>query len=302
LDRKDFIIVTGMSGSGKTSALRNLEDLGFFCVDNLPPALISKFAQLAESSGFERVAVAVNDSGDDFVQEIEKNLKDLETFDFHPHMVFFDAPDEVLVRRFSESYHRHPLAFREGSIIDAISKERSLLVEIRSRCGRIIDTGDMTPAKLKEEITRQYFNRYGGEHPISITVISFGFKYGIPRDLDLLFDARILPNPFYDPHLRPLDGQSREIQDFVFIDEESRIFLDKLLELVGFLIPRYISSGKSHLTIGIGCTGGHHRSVAVADRITGFLKGRNYRVSQDHRDICRQSEREPVRGESCREN
>ena len=191
----------------------------------------------------------------------------------------------MLVRRFSASYHRHPLAASGGSVIDAIRKERSRLQEIRGRSGRIIDTGDMTPAKLKEEVTRLFFDWHEGARPISITVISFGFKYGVPRDLDLLFDARILPNPYYEMNLRDLDGRDEKIQKYVFRDEDGRIFLEKILDLLRFLLPRYIKSGKSHLTIGVGCTGGHHRSVAVADRIMGFLLGENYNVSQDHRDI-----------------
>lgn len=286
MSAKDFVIITGLSGAGKSTALKNLEALNYFCVDNLPPLLLPKFAQLCDSSGCDRVAVAVDDTGENFRRDIQEAMKTLPQLSFKPQIVFFDSPDDVLVRRFSASYHRHPMG-RGGRVIDAIKKERTRLEEIRGIADRIIDTGDMSPAKLREEITRQFFDWNEGEKPITVTVVSFGYKYGIPRDVDVLFDARILPNPYYDTELRPMDGRSEKIQDYVFARQESKSFLDRIFDFVGFILPHYVSMGKSHLTIAVGCTGGRHRSVAVADRLVGFLISQRYSVSQDHRDIAR---------------
>jgi RNase adapter protein RapZ len=287
LTQKDFIIVTGLSGSGKTTALKCLEDLNFFCVDNLPPQLISKFGQLCIASGFDQVAMAVDDSQEEFKRELKQAISTLTELDYKVQMIFLDAPDEILVRRFSANYHKHPLTSTGGRILDGIRMERKMLQEIRGQADRVIDTGEMNLRQLKEEITKLFFKWEDGTPPITITILSFGYKFGIPRDADMVFDARILPNPFYDPGLQPLDGEAEEIQGFVFQDETGREFLDKISDIMAFLLPHYVARGKSHLTVAIGCTGGRHRSVALASRLAEYLKSENYRIFQEHRDLSR---------------
>jgi RNase adapter protein RapZ len=285
--QKDFIIITGLSGAGKTTALKCLEDLNFFCVDNLPPQLVAKFGQLCITSGFDQVAMAVDDSQESFKKELKLAISTLMELDYKVQMIFLDAPDEILVRRFSTNYHKHPLASTGVRILDGIRMERRMLREIRGQADRIIDTGDMTLRQLKEEITRMFFRWEDGTPPITITILSFGYKFGIPRDADMVFDARILPNPFYDPNLQPLDGRTELIQNYVFQDDTGKEFMSKLTDIMDFLLPNYIAKGKSHLTVAIGCTGGRHRSVALSSNLAKFLKDKNYRVFQEHRDLSR---------------
>jgi RNase adapter protein RapZ len=285
--QKDFIIITGLSGAGKTTALKCLEDLNFFCVDNLPPQLITKFGQLSIASGFDQVAMAVDDSQENFKKELKLAMSTLAELDYKVQMIFLDAPDEILVRRFSTNYHKHPLASTGLRILDGIKMERRILREIRGQADRVIDTGDMTLYQLKEEITKLFFRWEEGTPPITITILSFGYKFGIPRDADMVFDARVLPNPFYDQNLQPLDGRNDLIKDFVFKDENGQLFMEKVTDLVNFLLPNYLAKGKSHLTIAIGCTGGRHRSVALASNLANILKEKNYRVFQEHRDLSR---------------
>jgi UPF0042 nucleotide-binding protein len=285
--QKDFIIITGLSGSGKSAALKCLEDLNFFCVDNLPPQLVAKFGQLSASSGFEQVAIAVDDSREDFTQELREAIITIAELDYRIQIIFLDAPNEILIRRFSANYHKHPLASAEGRILDAIRKERTLLEEIRGQADRIIDTGDLTLRQLKEEITKLFFRWENGSPPITITVLSFGYKFGIPRDADIVFDGRVLPNPFYDSLLRSLDGTNEKVQGYVFKEENGREYMEKISEMTEFLLPQYVTKGKSHLTIAIGCTGGRHRSVSLTCRLAEFLQKKNYRVFQEHRDLAR---------------
>ncbi|MCE1248241.1 MAG: RNase adapter RapZ [Firmicutes bacterium] len=281
---KEFVIIAGLSGAGKTTALRAFEDMDFFWVDNIPPLLIPKFAQLCSSSGFSRIALVADDMGDNFSSELQEALSHIDDPSLKKRIIFLDAPDDILVRRFSESYRRHPLSKTNG-LLKGIIKERGKLQDIKGRADLIIDTGAMTASNLREEITRLFHESVDGAPPITISVMSFGYKYGIPLDADLVFDARILPNPFYEPTLQDKTGIEEEIQQFVFAGEEGEVFLVKLFDLVNFMVPQYIRRGKAHLTICTGCTGGRHRSVAVAVKLTDFLKNLNYNVFLDHRDI-----------------
>ncbi|MCD4785663.1 MAG: RNase adapter RapZ [Candidatus Eremiobacteraeota bacterium] len=284
MNAKEFVLITGMSGAGKTIAIKSLEDLNFFWVDNLPPSLIPTFVQLCSTSGFNRVAVAADDGANSFLSELQVSLETVREYNFNTQIIFLDAPDEILVRRYSETYRKHPLA-SSGRLLDGIEKERKKLREIRGLADIVIDTGDLKRGDLKEEITRLFFQSEDGSPPIMITILSFGYKFGIPLDVDLVFDARVLPNPFYDPNLQCKDGTDESVRQFVFRGDDGRILLDNIYQLLEFIIPLYIRRGKSHLTIGVGCTGGRHRSVAVTTRLAQFLKEKNYQTFINHRDI-----------------
>jgi UPF0042 nucleotide-binding protein len=225
-----------------------------------------------------------DDMGDNFAAELQESLSHIDDPGLKKRIIFLDAPDDILVRRFSESYRRHPMSKAHG-LLKGIVKERGKLQEVKGRADLIIDTGAMTAANLREEITRLFFRSEDGAPPITISVMSFGYKYGIPLDADLVFDARILPNPFYEPTLQDRDGTGEDVQKFVFAGEEGELFLVKLFDLVNFMVPQYIRRGKAHLTVCLGCTGGRHRSVAVATKLTEYLKSNNYNVFLDHRDI-----------------
>lgn len=284
MKKGEFVIITGMSGAGKSTALKTLEDMDFFWVDNLPPSLIPKFAQLCSTSGFKTVAVAVEGTGDKFYPELKEALQCLPALGLSGRILFLDAPDEILVRRFSEHYRKHPLA-PAGRLMDGIRKEREKLTDLLGQADNIINTGDMTRAQLREQITGLFCAPGEATYPIMITILSFGYKFGIPLDADLVFDTRVLPNPFYDPELQHRDGTEKEVQDFVFAEEEGEKLLNHIYDFLNFIIPHYINKGKPHLTIGIGCTGGKHRSVAVSVRLQEFLKSEKYKIFLNHRDI-----------------
>lgn len=280
-----MVIVTGLSGAGKTQALRCLEDMGYFCVDNLPPALIPKFAELCAQSGrhINNIALVVDIRGGEFFQTLSEVLDEMERGDVSFEVLFLEASDETLVRRYKESRRRHPLG-RHGEVLRNIQEERQLLEEIRGRSGKIIDTSDLSNQQLKEKLTDLF--EYDAEaSQLQITVISFGFKYGIPLDSDLVIDVRFLPNPHYDPVMRPMSGNDSPVRDFIFNSPVTAQFMEKFTDLVEFLIPRYIDEGKTTLMIAIGCTGGMHRSVALANRLGDILRQKDSRVTVRHRDI-----------------
>jgi len=281
----EFTIVTGMSGAGKTQALKCLEDRGFFCVDNLPPALIPTFADLILDAPrrIERVALVSDVRGGEFFDQLFEALEELKGRGIRCRILFLEASDEVLVRRFKESRRPHPLQKDGKSLEEAIREERERLRELRERADKVIDTSQLTIHDLRKTIEREFLATE--PNGMAVSIVSFGFKYGIPPDADLVFDVRFLKNPNYEPELKPLDGRSKEVREYVLSDPTSREFLRRLFGLIEFALPHYAKEGKPYLSIAIGCTGGRHRSVAIAEELAGFLQRRGYRVSIHHRDI-----------------
>ncbi len=288
----NLIIITGMSGAGKTLAVQSLEDLGFFCVDNLPPVLIPKFGELIEQSNgkIAKIALVIDLRGREFFTALSESLLYIkEHFTMRCEILFLDATDSVLVQRYKESRRRHPLA-PEGMPLDGIRLERKMLEELKDSATQLIDTSNTKPGQLKEKI----ISRFSHIEPntLSVNITSFGFKYGIPIDADLVFDVRFLPNPHYVDHLRPRTGQDSEVYEYVLKWAETQLFLTKLLDMLHFLIPQYYKEGKSQVIIAIGCTGGKHRSVAIAEylgKMLGVSKTEN--VSVSHRDSDRDRDR-----------
>lgn len=282
----EIVIVSGLSGSGKTQAMRALEDLGYFCVDNLPPTLIPKFAEACGkgSEKVQKVALAIDIRGGEFFDDIYESFNYLSKQEYNYEVLFIEANDDVLVKRYKESRRKHPLA-PDGRIIKGVDSERKKLSRVRDRANNIINTSKLTARELKQKITEIYGKEGQLETELAITVLSFGFKYGIPVDSDLVFDVRFLPNPFYIRELKPFAGTDKEIKDYVFSFDETNKFVDKLVDMLTFLIPNYKKEGKRQLIISIGCTGGRHRSVAIANKIYEVLKEKSFTVNIDHRDI-----------------
>lgn len=281
-----FIIVTGLSGAGKTEATRSLEDMGYFCVDNLPPKLIPKFAEACvQSQGkIDKVALVIDIRGGIFFDDLFESLNYLKNQEFKYEILFLDSSDEVLVKRFKETRRSHPLA--PGSrIITGINEERNRLREVKDRADIIIDTSKYAIKDLREEMTKNYGDVEQPERQLSVTILSFGFKYGIPVDSDLVFDVRFIPNPFYIPELKPYSGNEEPVKNYVLAQEETKGFIKRVDELLEFLIPNYKKEGKRQLIISIGCTGGRHRSVAIANAIYESLNSKDYNISVEHRDI-----------------
>ena len=279
-----IIIVTGMSGSGKTVALKMFEDFGYYCVDNLPVELVSNFVELTIDSerGMKGVALGIDiRSGLDGLDGVIDELKHKK---INMKILFLEADDETLIKRYKETRRNHPLA-ADGRLIDGINLERQRLAFLRAKADRIMDTGRMLTKELKQELRAIYVDGKSFNN-LFVTVLSFGYMYGIPDDPDLLFDVRFLPNPFYDPDLRLKTGEEHGVADYVFSNGDAEVFLDKLDDMIKFLIPRYIDEGKSALVIGIGCTGGQHRSVAIAaalKRRLDTIEGIGVRL--EHRDM-----------------
>lgn len=280
-----LVIITGMSGAGKTQVVRTMEDLGYFCVDNLPPALIPKFAELCAQAGgrVSKVALVVDIRGREFFDTLIQTLESMENRGDIYEMLFLEAADETLIRRYKESRRRHPMA-PHGRISEGIARERERLELVRGRATHIIDTSDLSTAKLRDKITALFGGDSEAER-MTITVVSFGFKYGVPLDADMVFDVRFLPNPFYVESLRRKSGTVPEVSDYIWKWPITQQFMEKLGGLVDFLVPNYIREGKSQLVIAIGCTGGLHRSVFVANKIYESLRGKGYKVTIEHRDI-----------------
>ena len=279
-----FIIVTGLSGAGKTEATRTLEDMGYFCVDNLPPKLIPKFAEACNTGKIEKVALVIDIRGGIFFDDLFESLLFLKNKEFKHEILFLDSSDEVLVKRFKEARRSHPLA-PEGRVITGINDERKKLREVKDRADIIIDTSKYKIRDLREKLNEFYGDDIVIEKQISVTVLSFGFKYGIPVDSDLVFDVRFIPNPFYIPELKQYSGNDEPVKKYVLDQSETTGFLDKLEDMLKFLIPNYIKEGKRQLIIAIGCTGGRHRSVAIANEIHERLLSTNFNSRIEHRDI-----------------
>jgi RNase adapter protein RapZ len=282
-----LLVITGLSGAGKTQTLQSLEDQGYFCVDNLPPSFIVKFAELCgESQGkVSKAAIVCDLRGGEFFSSLAQALVNLEAEGFQYEMLFLEASDETLVGRYKESRRRHPLS-PQGGILDGIQRERQQLEELRGKAHKIIDTSSLSSQQLRQQVAELYGEEQGPGR-LAVSVISFGFKYGIPLDADLLIDVRFLPNPFYVEELRPLTGKDSKVQEYIFQNPVAQEFLDRYLTLLEYILPYYVKEGKRHLVVGVGCTGGQHRSVAIAERIGIFLNKNNYRMSIKHRDAVR---------------
>lgn len=279
-----FVIITGLSGAGKSQAMKSMEDLGFYCVDNLPPSLIPKFAELCfhAKGDIEKIALVIDIRGGRFFDDLFESLDTIEKMGYAYEILFLEASDEVLIKRFKETRRNHPLS-PEGRIIEGIEAERQKLSQLKSRAKHIIDTSNLTSSQLKEEIRKIYVEGLKSEN-LTISILSFGFKKGIPLDADLVFDVRFLPNPHYIDTLRDFTGDDPEVREYVMKWPESIAFVEKLKDLLFFLIPYYIKEGKSQLVIAIGCTGGKHRSVTVANILYESLLEKGYRVTINHRD------------------
>lgn len=282
-----FILITGLSGAGKTQAIQSLEDLGYFCVDNLPPTLIPKFAELCSQSGgkLKDVALVCDVRGGEYFPELFDALNNLEDIGMHYEILFLEARDEVLIRRYKETRRRHPLA-TQGSISEGIWEERQLLEKIRGNADKIIDTSNYSPMELKKEISKHY-SQHKIKGNILVTLVSFGFKYGLPLDADLVLDVRFLPNPHYVPSLQPLTGEHAGVQKYVNQWSITGKFMKKAEDLLDFLLPCYIKEGKSQLVVAVGCTGGKHRSVVIGKKLADFVSSKEYQVTLEHRDICK---------------
>lgn len=281
-----FVIVTGMSGGGKSTALRMLEDAGFYCVDNLPVLLIEKFVELIAMPNSEvtKVALGLDVRADQSFEDVEKILHKLRDNGYSFEILFMEAGDAELLKRYKETRRVHPLS-PDGRIEDGIRREREILKNMKSQADYVIDTSRLLTRELKEELDR-IFVRNENYNSLMVTILSFGFKHGIPADADLVFDVRFLPNPFYIEELKYKTGNDREVQNYVMSFEEAHIFIDKLTDMVKFLIPNYVKEGKYQLVIGIGCTGGKHRSVTLANRLYEELKDRgDYGLKIAHRDV-----------------
>lgn len=280
-----FVIITGLSGAGKSEAVRCFEDLGYFCVDNIPPALVPKFAELCAQSGgrINKIALVSDIRGGTFFDSLEEALGELERVGFHYSILFLEASDEVLVRRFKETRRRHPLA-PSGRVLEGIQIERKRLEEIRGHAHRIIDTSRLTSRELHDEIARVFAD--DEDTRLHVTVLSFGFKHGLPLDADLVFDVRFLPNPHYVESLRPFTGNEPAVVEYVFKWPITQRFLSKVFDLLEFMLPLFAKEGKTHLVVAIGCTGGQHRSVALANRIGEFIREHGCNVAVEHRDIA----------------
>jgi RNase adapter protein RapZ len=283
-----LIIVTGASGSGRASAMRVLEDLGFYCVDNLPVALAEAVMRLATSRDPRLAGVALGIDARErlFFPQWPRVFNDLEREGFRPEVLFLDASDEVLVRRYSESRRPHPMAESGASVADGIRKERLALAEMRERANRVIDTSALTVHELREVVTAAVLGTASG-NAMTVALVSFGYKYGLPVGMDLVLDVRFLPNPFFVPELRPLDGMDERVRAYVMDQPEARRFVDEIVRLLGFLLPLYRREGKSYLTIGLGCTGGRHRSPTLATELAQRLGREGVAVQVRHNDIAR---------------
>ncbi len=281
-----FVILTGLSGGGKTQALRFLEDQGFFCVDNLPATLLPTFAQLINSaeSPHPRVAVCVDARAEIELAKLPEHLRQITALGFRPQLVFLDADDATLHKRYSESRRPHP-ASPAGSIEEGIAHEREILGPVRERADVVIDTSNLNPGELRNHIAALALH---GEpqKEMRVSLLTFGYKHGLPKEADLVIDVRFLPNPHYDEALRPRDGRDAEVRSFVLDNEDAQAFLYRLTQLLEFLVPRYAAEPKSYLTLAIGCTGGRHRSVAIAEELAIFLTSLGYPVTIKHRDVA----------------
>ncbi|HEY7280495.1 MAG TPA: RNase adapter RapZ [Actinomycetota bacterium] len=283
----DFTIITGLSGAGRSEAARCLEDLGYFVVDNLPPALIGKMAELAGSAGGpRRVAIVADVRSGVFFRDLAAGLQELKQARIPYRIVYLEASDEDLVNRFEGTRRRHPLA-AAGRVVEGIRKERLLMESLRGDADLVIDTSGLSPHDLRDRM-RDAFAPQAAKQPMQVSLVSFGYKYGVPRDADLVLDVRFLPNPHWVPRLRPLPGTDARVRRYVTEQEAYGEFMKRLRDLLDFVVPGYVSEGKSYLTVGVGCTGGRHRSVVVCDALAAYFRDQGLPVAVDHRDLGRE--------------
>ena len=288
----ELVVITGLSGAGRSEAIHTFEDLGYFCIDNLPPALVSQLVQLTllPGSRIRRVAVVCDMRSLEFFGTLLEELDKLEASGVHHRILYLEAADKVLVNRFKTTRRRHPLC-EGGSVIEGIEAERAGLAKLRERASLILDTSELLPAQLRESIRRQFVSE-SLRDSLSVTVTSFGFKYGMPIDADIVMDVRFLPNPFYIPKLRHKNGLEAAVYRFVMERDETKAFLDRWLPLLTDLLPNYLIEGKHHLSIALGCTGGMHRSVVLTEKTAEHLRSLGYDVSVRHRDIRKDLDRQ----------
>ncbi|MCU1309162.1 MAG: putative P-loop ATPase protein [Candidatus Angelobacter sp.] len=279
--RNELVVITGMSGSGKASVLKAFEDLGYYCVDNLPIELIPQFAELAQNSEYERTALVVDIREGGQFRKLPNILKSLKKR-LQTKIIFLEASEDALIRRFSETRRPHPLG-KSQTVSQAIATERDQLNEIRNASDFIIDTSKFNVHDLRSHALDK-FRRNAGENAIAVSCLSFGYKHGVPQDCDLLFDVRFLPNPHFIPELRPFTGRDAKVAKYVLSFPQSREFIDRVSKMLIYLLPHYVKEGKSYLTIGFGCTGGQHRSVLIAEEVRKRLAAAKYNVSVTHRD------------------
>ena len=284
----DVTVVTGMSGAGRSAAADVLEDLGFFVIDNLPPALIPKVAELGRGrEGASRFALVVDTRAGEYLPDLESALAELRESGARTRVLFLDASDEVLVRRFDATRRRHPVA-ESDRVSDGITRERELLERIKEQSDVVVDTSELNVHELRDRLRELFGEPAGAPSGLQISVVSFGYKHGLPLDVDLVFDCRFLPNPHWIESLRPLPGTDQKVRRYVMKQEETQAFLEELSKLFELLLPAYVREGKSYLSIGVGCTGGRHRSVVIAAEIARLLERLGFPARVHHRDLERE--------------
>jgi UPF0042 nucleotide-binding protein len=285
---KEFIIISGLSGAGKSKAASFLEDVGFYCVDNMPVVLIPKFAEICMAGGgqYERVALVTDVRGGRTFDELFSMLDTLKSMDCPYKLLFVEASEETLINRYKETRRKHPLAGDEATLQDSVRREKEILTPVRAKADYIIDTTAMSTSKLMGEIIRLFLPEQHNK-TMSVSVISFGFKYGIPIEADLVFDVRFLPNPYYIEDLRCKTGLDKDVISFLLGYQQTKDFIRHLENMIGFLLPHYLEEGKTALVIAIGCTGGRHRSVTITKVLADFIRQRGFEASENHRDMTR---------------
>lgn len=283
----EITIITGLSGAGKSVAIKSMEDLGYFCVDNLPPSLLLKMVELGSQSdaGLEHLAVGIDVRGGEFFEDLSESLDELDRGGVPYRIVFLEADDETLIKRFKETRRSHPI-HATGGISESIARERELLQALRGRADIVIDSSRINVHQLREQLMNQYRSE-GEEVPLEISLVSFGYKHGLPLDADMVFDVRFLPNPFWMDDLRELDGSDPRVRDYVMSSRESAEFLDRVLELAQFLKDKFFREGRRYITLAMGCTGGQHRSVVLVEELASRLLASDWSVNVRHRDVHR---------------
>ncbi len=299
IDSPDVIIITGLSGAGRTEAMHTFEDLGYYVIDNLPPSLILSVAQMAGlSSGVGRhLAVVCDLRSQQLFDDLADAVDTLEAHEFSCGIVFLEASDETLQRRYALARRPHPLAREGEAMLSAVRRERELMDDVRKRATLTIDTTNLTPKQLRS-ILLSNFTHLSEQQLMEVHVFSFGFKYGMPEEADIIIDVRFLPNPYWDRKMRPLTGRDPLVRDFVLEHQQTKAFLEVWHNLLDIVLPGYVAEGKSRLSIGVGCSGGQHRSVALADETAGYLTKAGYHVATSHRDLARAEQRTDSRREA----